>query len=233
MRVRFGLCTGLWAITLVLALASCEREQRQFRAAPWMAGRSDNVRARELRPGSPLKPPEAANAYAIAEGQRLFRWFNCVGCHAHGGGGIGPPLMGALMHGREAATIFAIIIGGTPNGMPAFGDKIPDAQVWQLVAYVRSLSGLASRDAAPARNDHLQGLTSAPPPPSTRGHAPLAELRAAEDAALHSYGWVDRATGIVRIPIDRAMEVLAARGLPVRAQPPEAPARPPAPEQAR
>ena len=233
MRVGFGLCTGLWAIALVLALVSCEREQRPFSEAPWMASRSDKVRARELQPGSPLKRPEVDNAYALAEGQRLYQWFNCVGCHAHGGGGVGPPLMGELRHGREPATIFAIIIGGTPNGMPAFGDKMPDAQVWQLVAYVRSLSGLASKDATPARSDHLQAHTSAPPPPRTRVHEPLDELRAAEDAVLHSYGWVDRAAGIVRMPIDRAMEVLAKRGLPARAQPPESTARPPAPEQPR
>ncbi len=233
MRVGCGLCTGFCAIALILALVSCEREQRPFRVAPWMTSRSDKIRARELWPGSPLKHPEADNAYALAEGQRLYQWFNCVGCHAHGGGGIGPPLMGELRHGREPATIFAIIIGGTPNGMPAFGDKMPDAQVWQLVAYVRSLSGLASKDAAPARSDHLQGHTSAPPPPRTRVHAPLEELRAAEDAVLHSYGWVDRPAEIVRMPIERAMEVLIERGLPARAQPPESTLRPTAPEQPR
>ena len=205
-----------------MGVVACEREQRQFRDAPWAASRSPEMRARELRPGSALKPPGEDNAYAIAEGQRLYTWFNCVGCHAHGGGGIGPPLMGELMHGREPAIIFAIIIGGTPNGMPAFGAKLADAQVWQLVAYVRSLSGLASTAATPARSDHLQGHTSAPPPPSARTQAPLAELRAAEDAVLYSYGWVDRAAGIVRIPIDRAMEVLVQRGLPTRATPPAA-----------
>jgi len=37
----------------------------------------------------------------------------------------------------------------------------------------------------------------------------LKELRAAEDAMLHSYGWVDQQAGVVRIPIERAMELLA------------------------
>jgi hypothetical protein len=50
---------------------------------------------------------------------------------------------------------------------------------------------------------------------------------------LHSYGWVDRAAGIVRMPIDRAMEVLAEHGLPTRAQPPESTVRPTAPEPSR
>ncbi len=44
----------------------------------------------------------------------------------------------------------------------------------------------------------------------------LHALRAAEAAALDSYGWVDRSAGIVHIPIDRAIELLAQRGLPAR-----------------
>jgi hypothetical protein len=46
--------------------------------------------------------------------------------------------------------------------------------------------------------------------------ADLAELRAQEDAVLNTYGWVDRRSNVVRIPIQRAMELLAQRGLPVR-----------------
>lgn len=37
-----------------------------------------------------------------------------------------------------------------------------------------------------------------------------------EDSILNSYGWVQPETGIARIPIERAMELLAARGLPAR-----------------
>ena len=44
----------------------------------------------------------------------------------------------------------------------------------------------------------------------------LQQMRAAETALLHSYGWVDRQGGIVRIPIERAIELLAERGLPAR-----------------
>jgi hypothetical protein len=42
----------------------------------------------------------------------------------------------------------------------------------------------------------------------------MRQMRATEMAALHSYGWVDRQAGIVRIPIERAIELLAERGLP-------------------
>ena len=42
----------------------------------------------------------------------------------------------------------------------------------------------------------------------------LKTLRSEEDAMLKSYGWIDRDKGVVRIPIDRAIEILAERGLP-------------------
>lgn len=47
----------------------------------------------------------------------------------------------------------------------------------------------------------------------------LQRQRAIDEALLNSYGWLDRELGIVRIPVARAMEVLAERGLPVRRQP--------------
>jgi len=47
----------------------------------------------------------------------------------------------------------------------------------------------------------------------------LAAMRTREEAELHSYGWVDRQAGVVRLPIDRAMELMAQRGLPVRGDP--------------
>ncbi len=42
------------------------------------------------------------------------------------------------------------------------------------------------------------------------------EMRAAEEAQLHSYRWVDREAGIAAIPIERAMELLASRGIPAQ-----------------
>jgi hypothetical protein len=41
--------------------------------------------------------------------------------------------------------------------------------------------------------------------------ADLVSLRAREDAELNSYGWINKTTGIVRIPIERAIDILAAR----------------------
>src|SRR6266446_7167897 len=44
------------------------------------------------------------------------------------------------------------------------------------------------------------------------------DFRDQEEQTLNSYGWVDQQNGVVRIPIDRAMQLLAQRGLPTRPQ---------------
>jgi hypothetical protein len=46
----------------------------------------------------------------------------------------------------------------------------------------------------------------------------LNQIRTREDGLLDSYGWVDEQAGTVRIPIERAMDLLVQRGLPVRSQ---------------
>ncbi|MDQ3802593.1 MAG: c-type cytochrome [Acidobacteriota bacterium] len=103
-----------------------------------------------------MKNEYEENAAALSDGKRLYTWFNCVGCHAHGGGGMGPALMDdQWIYGGEPDQIFATIVEGRPNGMPSFRGKIPDYQVWQLAAYVRSMSGQVPKDAAPARDDHM------------------------------------------------------------------------------
>jgi hypothetical protein len=43
-------------------------------------------------------------------------------------------------------------------------------------------------------------------------------FRMQEEQTLNSYGWVDQSAGVARIPIDRAMALLAQRGLPTRPQ---------------
>ena len=145
-----------------LAVTSCERERRDFATNPTDSTTADPVRMSQVVPGGSEKysqqiNPSEDNAYALAEGKRLFSWYNCVGCHAQGGGGSGPALMDDVwIYGSEPANIFATIVEGRPNGMPSFGGHIPDEQVWQLVAYVRSMSGLVPKDAAPSRNDDIQ-----------------------------------------------------------------------------
>ncbi|MBZ5618776.1 MAG: hypothetical protein LAQ69_08650 [Acidobacteriia bacterium] len=59
-----------------------------------------------------------------------------------------------------------------------------------------------------------------PPAPQLETNPPLdlKAMRAAEDQILTSYGWVDQQKGVVRVPIDRAIDLLAQRGLPSRPQ---------------
>lgn len=53
------------------------------------------------------------------------------------------------------------------------------------------------------RNEHLPFLT-------------LEKFRHGQEAALNTYRWVDRKKGIVSIPIERAMEIIAKQGIPPR-----------------
>jgi cytochrome c oxidase cbb3-type subunit III len=125
-------------------------------------------------PGEKIPRPKTSsiydrNAFAISEGQKLFSWFNCSGCHSNGGGGMGPALMDDLwIYGSDPANIFATIVQGRPNGMPSFRGRIADHQVWQLVAFVRSLSGQVSFDAKSARSDHMNASDNQHPDTAPR-----------------------------------------------------------------
>ncbi len=134
------------ALSIVVLLAACREERRGFRDPPTTSG-PGLVRESELHPGGATPAKSAPNPYegkapAVAEGKRLFGWFNCNGCHFAGGGGIGPALMDPKwIYGAEPAQIFASIAEGRPNGMPAFRERLDDGQIWKLVAYIRTLGG--------------------------------------------------------------------------------------------
>ena len=154
----------LFACFGILAVASCQREKHDIRPSPTqVAVYGDAAKQSDLRPGGPIQPepvvgnPFNASGYDISEGQRLFNWYNCSGCHANGGGAIGPPLIKKIwVYGGEPANLFDTIVKGRPNGMPAWGGRIPEYQIWQIIAYVRSLNGQQSRSATPARLDTIE-----------------------------------------------------------------------------
>jgi len=148
-------------VLVTLALTACQREERYFEP-PTKAVTPPPVRLSQIQPGAistdtSIEHKYEDTAYALSEGKRLFGWYNCNGCHANGGGDKGPALMDNVwIYGSKPAQIYSTIVEGRPNGMPSFGGHIPENEVWELVAYVRSLSGLASSGAAPNRADAMQ-----------------------------------------------------------------------------
>jgi cytochrome c oxidase cbb3-type subunit III len=149
---------------LLLAMVGCHREARYFEAPPQTDLAPTEVALNSLVAGQQSgqfreqqRREYEENAWHLSEGKRLFSWFNCTGCHAHGGGGMGPALMDdRWIYGSEIDQIYLTIVQGRPNGMPAYGGKVPSQQVWQLAAYVRSLAGHGPKAARPGRDDHLQ-----------------------------------------------------------------------------
>ena len=156
--IKSAICCSL------LIFTGCQREHRDLKPSPTrLAIFGDAARESTLRPGGPVQPeavvtnPYNASAYDISEGQRLFNWYNCSGCHANGGGGIGPPLIKKeWIYGGEPANIFDTIAKGRPNGMPSWGGRIPEYQIWQIVAFVRSMNGDQPKSATASREDTLQ-----------------------------------------------------------------------------
>lgn len=151
---------ALAIVALLLLAAGCDREQRTLVQPPRTAELLKSVRMNDLVSGAqaPAGNPYERNAQGLADGKRLFDWFNCSGCHAQGGGDKGPALMDdQWIYGSEPENIVASILEGRPNGMPAFGGRVNEAQAWQLAAYVRSLAGLVPKDAATSRNDAMTG----------------------------------------------------------------------------
>ena len=85
--------------------------------------------------------PFANDPVALQDGRRLFNWYNCSGCHGgHAGGGMGPSLRDPVwLYGNRDDQIFDTIAQGRSKGMPAWGTKIPEQQIWELVAYIKSM----------------------------------------------------------------------------------------------
>ena len=87
------------------------------------------------------KNPYSGNRDARAEGRELFVRFNCSGCHGgRAGGGMGPSLRDVdWLYGSDDSQIFSSIVQGRAHGMPAWGVKLSEDQVWKIVTYIKSL----------------------------------------------------------------------------------------------
>jgi cytochrome c oxidase cbb3-type subunit 3 len=157
----------LLAAVATLTLCGCTREEHHSRAKPIGETMTAGASPPTIFPGGSTPPSLDArarlydnNANAIAQGQLLFMQMNCVGCHSHGGGGMGPPLMDdEWRYGGRIDQVATTIAEGRPNGMPAWRGKLTEDQIWDLAAYVRSLSGLPSKDAVSSRSEGMSAGT--------------------------------------------------------------------------
>ena len=183
MSSRFLISLSLLVAT---ALAACHK-QEQAQNFSTEQPRGGAVVTSALTPGlgqSRVTTDARAAAYynnsqAVTEGKRLYRAYNCSGCHSNGGGGMGPALMDEFwIYGSDDASVFETIARGRPNGMPAFGSRITESQIWMLAAYVESMSGRLPMDVLPSRADHMRYST---PENSRRARPPQGAPKGADE----------------------------------------------------
>jgi hypothetical protein len=125
--------------------------------------------------------------------------------------GVAPVLY--FMLGLLVAGVFIYFL---VDGIYSFLEKRSEAEQ----APVSPLVTNAPKDTRQLSADYKDYLKQSFPAPQLeideRGQ--LDKMRTDEEQLLSSYDWVDQKAGTVRIPIDRAMDLLVQRGLPVRAQ---------------
>lgn len=197
-RFRTERARAALALTVALAIAACDRDNHQPEpVAPPGGSGLVRVPASGLVPGGgsiPDRPDPRAAAYynnpeAVIRGMRLYKQMNCAGCHFNGGGGIGPPLMDeSWIYGGRLDQIFNTIYQGRPNGMPVWGGKIPDQQIWEIATYVRSMS---LPETLRANTGNTPSQHPAPVPPAadmTGGWKPPANQAAQAPDGKHSTG---------------------------------------------
>jgi cytochrome c oxidase cbb3-type subunit 3 len=145
-RLRYEFTRSVLAVALGLAVltSACDYSKGEQLAAAGAQPASTFFIGPQPGPDRPLR--EVTNPYrgdksALAEGRRLFVWYNCAGCHGdHAGGGMGPSLRDTTwLYGNGDQHIFASITEGRAHGMPAWGSKLPQDQIWKIVAYIESL----------------------------------------------------------------------------------------------
>ena len=133
---------GLVVVALA-ALASCNKSPTAEETKTETKAAFKPTRTAGLAEGQidPRVLPYLNSKPVVMEGKTLYQAHNCNGCHSNGGGGMGPSLMDEeWIYGGRIEDIHATLIEGRPNGMPAWGGKIPDVDLWKIATYVRSMS---------------------------------------------------------------------------------------------
>jgi hypothetical protein len=120
-----------------------------------------------------------------------------------------------------------------PNEQPKHSHETRDANIRNLLIFGAGLSLLVIAGLVISRAvfryfvghqglgppaSPFEDVRTLPPEPRLQVTAPkdLNQYLAAQNEILNSYGWVDQQAGVVRIPIQRAMDLLLQKGLPVR-----------------
>jgi hypothetical protein len=122
------------------------------------------------------------------------------------------PERAEVHHETSDANVRAIFIFGA--GLFAVAVAVHVA-IWLLFMF---FAGREARTVAPRYPLAVSQANRLPPEPRLQIHPrqDLLDLRAGEDAVLNTYGWIDKPTGVARIPIEEAMKLTVQRGLPVR-----------------
>ncbi len=95
--------------------------------------------------------PFANDPASAVEGRALFVGYNCSGCHGgRAGGGMGPSLRDEYwIYGNSDTQLLSTIAEGRSAGMPAWGARIPEQQIWKLITYIRTLGTPQEPDPPP------------------------------------------------------------------------------------
>lgn len=166
-RARGASTAALLAAAAGLALSSCDRVAQARgpeRAEERAPGTGAEFHGPAAHAGAGVEPgihpqvvlglrhnPFAGDAAAATEGRQLFVQYNCSGCHGgRAGGGMGPSLRDSLwIHGNSDTQLLSTILEGRSAGMPAWGSRLPEQQVWKLITYIRTLGTPAEPDPPP------------------------------------------------------------------------------------
>jgi hypothetical protein len=92
------------------------------------------------------------------------------------------------------------------------------ANKWNAALAAPHKMGKSMQSATAMEQQQLQAMTQRFPTPRLQmddGNQDLVDMHQREDLLLDHYTWVDKQQGVVRIPIDRAMELIVEKGLPV------------------
>ena len=109
--------------------------------------------------------------------------------------------------------VLCVGIGYVINQQLAKADK--PATKWDHPVDVKTLGNLAANPEMQKKFGELAARFPSPRLQNDDGYQEIADQHAKEDLLLENYSYVDREKGTVRIPIERAMELIAERGLPV------------------